>query len=474
MISLLTFFFLSYTNINSIYSQYCIFIIFISVYVSMCIMKAIKDLISIFCVLFVCITVSFAQALNKESVSMQDALNQSMAYNKRIQSEVSRFDAAKYRFEQATRRILPSISANTSYGMQRSKIGSLPYEDYPEKRYGISLTQDIYTFGRITAASEKARYDMLTALVNIDIIKTEESLRLIRTYLGLYGNFQTQKLMKNHIDILKKLISITKTQALSGEANHVDVIQLEAELMTTQADLEKTTAEFKGLIETYNHLTGYVGVPTLSNPASMCHIIDTKEVILDIINQHNFEIRQAKDTINSNDQDIELSKANLYPTVSFAGNSRYVEGDSAFFRSEAQTSSAVIQVNIPIFDRGMEYSRIKEAKALKQAAEYDLMDKKNQIGNQFENDYNIYQAQKLVIKAYKKSLQAMNLLFKKTVHEKKLGFKSTYDVLEIKQKLIQTQINLINSQVNTIFYGCKIMGAQGQLPIITSEFKAKR
>ncbi len=438
------------------------------------IIKVIKDLISIFCVFFVCVTVSFAQALNKEPISMQDALNQSMAYNKRIQSEISRFDAAKYRFEQATRRILPSISANTSYGIQRSKIGSLPYEDYPEKRYGIALTQDIYTFGRITAASEKARYDMLTALVNIDIIKTEESLKLIKTYLGLYGNLETQNLMHNHIAILKKLITITQKQALSGEANYVDVIQLEAELMTTQANLKKTIAESQGLLETYKNLTGNKIVPPLSDPSSMCNLIDTKETILGIINLHNFEIRQAKDTINSNDQDIELSKANLYPTVSFAGNARYVEGDSAFFRSEAQTSSAVIQVSIPIFDRGMEYSRIKEAKALKQAAEYDLMDKKNQIGNQFENDYNVYKAQKLVIKAYKKSLQAMSLLFKKTVHEKKLGFKSTYDILEIKQKLIQTKINLINSQVNTIFYGCKIMGAQGQLPIITSEFKAKR
>jgi outer membrane protein len=438
------------------------------------IIKAIKNLISISCVFFVFITVSFAQALDKEPISMQDALNQSMAYNKRIQSEISKFDAAKYSFEQATRRALPTISANTSYGMQRSKVGSLPYESYPEKRYGISLNQDIYTFGRLTASSEKARYDMLVALVNIDIIKSEESLKFIKTYLDLYGNFKTQELMKNHINIFNKLITITQTQALSGEANHVDVIQLEAELLTTQANLEKTIAESKGLVETYNNLTGYFGIPMLSNPLSICHIIDTKEVILDTINQHNFEIHQAQETINSSNQDVELSKSNLYPSISLAGNARYVEGDSAFFRSEAQTSSAVIQVNIPIFDRGMEYSRIKEAKALKQAAEYDFMDTKNQIGNQFENDYNIYQAQKLVIKAYKKSLQAMNLLLKKTVHEKKLGFKSTYDVLEIKRKLIQTKINLINSHVNTVFYGCKIMGAQGQLPIITSEFKAKR
>jgi outer membrane protein len=430
----------------------------------------------IFLILLIFLNISFSEEINlvgTKPVSMQDSLNESMAHNQRIQSELSKFKAAKYRYEQATRRILPNISANTSYGMQRSKIGNLPYDDYPEKRYGITLTQDIYTSGRITAASEKARYDMLVALINIDIIKSEEALKFIRTYVALYGNLKTQDLMRKNINILKELVTITKTKTVSGEANNIDVIQLEAELITEQANLQKTIAESHGLSEVYKSLTGRSFVPPLSNPSSMCLIADDKKAIMAIINQHNLEIRQAKDDINSKNQDVELSKASLYPTVSLSANARYFEGDSAFFRDEAQTSSAVIQVNIPIFDRGMEYSRIKEAKATKQAAVYDLMDIQNNILNKFENDYSLYQAQKLAITANKKSVQAMSLLLKKTLREKDLGFKSIYDFLKIRQKVIDTKIDLINSKIENTFYGCKIIGIQGDLPVIIPKLKVK-
>jgi outer membrane protein len=433
------------------------------------IVKYTINLIRIFLILLILLNISFAQEKNlvgTKPISMQDSLNESMAHNQRIQSELLKFKAAKYRYEQATRRILPNISANTSYGMQRSKIGDLPYDDYPEKRYGITLTQDIYTSGRITAASEKARYDMLVALINIDIIKSEEALKFIRTYISLYGNLKTQNLMRKNINILKELVTITKTKAISGEANNIDVIQLEAELIMAQANLQKKIAEANGLSDVYKSLTGRALVPPLSSPLSMCLITDDKKAIMAIINQHNLEIKQAKDDINSKNQDVELSKANLYPTVSFSANARYFEGDSAFFRDEAQTSSAVIQVNIPIFDRGMEYSRIKEAKATKQAAEYDLTDIRNNILNKFENDYSVYQAQKLAIIANKKSVEAMNFLLKKTLREKDLGFKSAHDFLKIRQKVIDTKIDLINSKIENTFYGCKIIGMQGNLPII--------
>lgn len=415
----------------------------------------------------------FAEEIDHDKnkpVSMQDSLNQSMKNNKRIQSETAKFKAAKYRYEQATRRILPNISANASYGVQHSKIGDLNYESYPEKRLGISLTQDIYTFGRITAASEKARYDMLGALVNIDIIKSEEALKFIRTYLALYGNIKTQNLMKKNIEILQKLINITTQKVASGEANTVDIIQLEAELITEKADLGKTIAESKKLLDSYKILTGNTFVPPLVNPASMCRIIDNKDTLSKEIKERNFEIQQAKYDIESKNQDVELSKSSLYPAVSFSANSRYYEGDSAFFRDEAQTSSAVIQLNIPIFDRGMEYSRIKEAKALKQASEFDLMNTQNDVLNKFESDYSLYEAQSLVIDANKKSLVAMNLLLKKTLREKDLGFKSVYDFLTIKQKVIDTEIDLVNSKLENTFYGCKIIAVQGKLPIVIPEF----
>jgi outer membrane protein TolC len=289
----------------------------------------------------------------------------------------------------------------------------------------------------------------------------------------LYGNLKTQDLIRKNIDVLKNLVTITQAKASSGEANNIDIIQLEAELITEQANLEKTIAEANGLQETYKNLTGRDIVPPLANPVSMCQIMDTKEGITAIINQHNFEIRQAKSDISSKNQDVELSKSKMYPSVSFSANSRYFEGDSAFFRDEAQTSSAVVQLNIPIFDRGMEYPRIKEAKALKQAAEYDLMDMQNNILNKFENDYSLYQAQKLVIRANEKSDQAISLLLKKTLREKDLGFKSMYDFLKIRQKSIETKIDLINSKIENTFYGCKIIGTQGGLPIITPEFKVK-
>ena len=399
-------------------------------------------------------------------VTLQGELDKSLMNNKRIKAEISRFNAAKYRFEQATRRVFPTISANASYGFQHSKIAALAYETYPEKRYGITLNQDIYTGGRITAASEKARYDMIAEMINVDIVKHTQALEFIEIYITLYRNIKTQNLIRKNITVLEELVNMSKAQFKSGEATKVDIIQSEAELMTQQANLQKTIAESKGLQEKYRNLTGDDSIPQLSNPLSICHITDNKETVLAGVKKYNPEIRKAQSIIDSSNQDVELAKADLAPTISLSARSEYFKGDSAFLRDEAQTSAAVIQVNIPIFDRGMEYSRIKEAKATKQSTEYDLLDIRNRVLNDFENDYSLYQSQKDVINANKKSVQAMRYLFAKALREQALGFKSFYELLEIKQKMTEAKMDLLNSKTENAFYGCKILAMQGFLPII--------
>ena len=48
-----------------------------------------------------------------------------------------------------------------------------------------------------------------------------------------------------------------------------------------------------------------------------------------------------------------------------------------------------------------------------------------------------------------------------------------FSILKIRQKVIDTKIDLINSKIENTFYGCKIIGIQGDLPVIIPKLKVK-
>lgn len=406
------------------------------------------------------LALSFAYADNHHLNSL---LKQSLEHNPKIKSQKAKLEAVRKRFEQKSRMRLPDIRADASYGYQRSKTSNLPYDNYPQENYGITLTQDIYTGGRISSDIKKALYEVKQNSAILDQVIHEEAYRFINLYVNIYRNNQQQILANQNISLLDNFVKMVRAKSKQGEATGVEVLQAKADKAKKQAEKVKIKSERKVLSKEYFHITGNIIPDKLYDPSKFCKIYDDKDVLLNSVINNNSKIQQAKAELEMAKQDIEIADSENEPNLSLTVNSSYQEGQNAFYTNRSKTSSAILRLSVPLFDKGISSSKEEEAEWIKNAATYKLQDEKNVITNDFEAAFENYISLKEVISAQEKLKYALENLVKQTKEAFKMGFNTTYDVLEIERDFMKSKQELLDLKMEQNLAACKILQLKGEL-----------
>lgn len=397
------------------------------------------------------------------SISIQALLQESLAYNPKIKAERAQFEAAKQEFRAQSRLYFPNVSIDASYGVQRSKTSTLPYDTYPEENYGVTLTQDLYTGGKFSAQIERSFLQFNHALAGFYEVRNNAAAEFLDLYTQLYNNLEAQKLNEKNIAVLKHSMQQLSEMVKNGEAIPNDIIQAEARLALEQAEKHKILAEYTALAQKFKNMVGHLPPMTLNDPRDFCDLQEEKSYILTHIEAHNPALKKAELAVKIAAQDIDIADSHNAPSLSLVARSDYTEGQSAFFRNQARTSSATLRLQFPIFNKGMSYPMVKKAQSLKQAAQAQLEHVSNNIHSQFEQDYAMFQALNLVINASEKAVTSVQKHLGQIKSEHILGFKTYYDVLEVQRDVMRAQKELLDHHMQKASLGCKIVAMQGKL-----------
>lgn len=394
---------------------------------------------------------------------IEDDLGNVLENSPVIKAEKARLDAAIEKFNQAYRGRLPDVRADLSYGIQRAKRGNLPVDQYPEQAYAVTLTQDIYTGGRLTAEAERARYEMEQAASKLIQVKNDEALRFLNIYVLLYSNIESQKLSKKNIELLQQTVKMLRQQIKVGEAADIDLTQAKSRLRLEEANLKKLISEYEVLLVRYSNLAHIEPSQSYQSPEKYCKIFADRDLIYNSIIENNPRLLASKYNVKSASEVTNIADAANSPKLAFIAQHSYREGESVFFQDENNTLSGVFQLTIPIFERGLAEPREREAKALESAAFYDYGTEKDAILEEFEELYRFYDVTKYTIDAQKEVVKTNKSLLEAAMEEQRLGFKSVYELLEIERDLVESEYDLVRSQAEHVFSACRILSLQGLL-----------
>ena len=83
-----------------------------------------------------------------------------------------------------------------------------------------------------------------------------------------------------------------------------------------------------------------------------------------------FAVEQAK-------AEIDLNKGSLLPEVDLVGNSGRIWGQSSLLPGEQETSQVLVQVTVPLYRSGADYSRTRAAEQVLTQREMELDDSRD-------------------------------------------------------------------------------------------------
>ena len=274
-------------------------------------------------------------------------------------------------------------------------------------------------------------------------VEQEVFLDAIKLYADLATENSNIKVKEKNVEVLKRQLELTKEQFEIGEVTLTDVSISEARYSLSESELLETFNIINSLNAKYLSMFG-------RKPDNPEIIIPTDyekfeiQKLKSIGKKNNPRIEAITFLVRSLENEINTLKRKRLPSLKLEAEAKINQG---YFRtdSEREVLSAFAKVDIPLYQSGLASSKIRESKK-KLFAQKELLrlENENLVANLISSNSS-YNYSLSRIEAYKKQIQSNKIYLDGLKQEFQLGERTTLDVLDGEQELLQSELDLIKA-----------------------------
>ena len=121
------------------------------------------------------------------------------------------------------------------------------------------------------------------------------------------------------------------------------------------------------------------------------------------------------------------------------------------------------QVQIPIYEGGLIYSQVREAKQVESQRRLDVIDVRRQVREQVAQTWSSLKAAEAVITSSKVQVEANPLALEGVRQEALVGSRTTLDILDAEQALVDSQVLLATAERDRIVSAYQLITAIGHM-----------
>ncbi|WP_282024577.1 TolC family outer membrane protein [Limimaricola cinnabarinus] len=364
----------------------------------------------------------------------------------------------------ATLRPIISWSANTSAASSSSIRGL----NAAERRANDIEFDNINLSAQATLSASLLLYDGGQTRYSLDsqkalVLSTREQLRqvelqvlqrIVDAYLGVQRAAAFVELRRNNLRLITQELQAARDRFEVGEITRTDVSLAEAQLASARSalaanegDLVQAQAEFRAAV---GRAPGSLAtVPDARIPGSL-------QEAQAIARREHPAILQAQHSISVAELNIAAAEAAKRPTLSLGSS---ISIDNEF----EDTESIGLSLDQTLYSGGRVESRVREAKARRDAARAALLNSSRTIDRNVANAYALLQVARASIEASGREVRAAQVAFDGLREEAQLGARTTLDVLNAEQDLLDARATLVSAQIDETLATYVVLSAIGRL-----------
>jgi len=403
---------------------------------------------------------------------LPDALARAYQTNPALNAERARQRATDENVPQALAGYRPQIIASLSAGLQ-SVRNLLPDNTVQSAslrpwQIGVTVTQVLFN-GFKTANSVR--------VAELQVSSGREALRntgqgvlldAVTAYTNVLANQSLVEAQRANVAFLRETQSITQKRLNAGDVTPTDTAQAEARLNRGLSDLNAAEVALAISQATYTQVIG--NPPSALQPAQTVDRFGprSREDATHIaFNQHpavmaaGFDVDVASTTIR-------VAEGSLLPTITVQGSaSKSRDNDPTLGSRGTDQASVVGQLNQPIYDGGTAASQTRQAKELASQSRLVLEQVRNQARTAAISAWVANEGAKIAVSAAESEVRAAGVALLGVQKEAAGGQRTTVDVLNSQQDLIQAKARLIGAQRDRVISSYTLLSAIGRLDVKT-------
>ena len=317
----------------------------------------------------------------------------------------------------------------------------------------LQATQPLFRGGK-TVADTKAAQANIQAQRAI-LSNTEQTILLnsVQAYADLLQDVGIVDARRNNVRVLVEQLDATRERFRVGELTITDVSQAEARLEQAKADLVQAQAQVRIDEAAFQRQIG-MKPGKLADLPLIGALPATEEECVSLAMDNSPAAVSAQYRIKAAGYGVNSAVANLLPQVNLIGfvQQQYdvqVPGDQYY------QYGIRLQATVPIYQNGSEWSAIRQAKQLVGQRRNELDSARRQAAETVIRAWRNLDSARSRVLSFEAQVRANEVALNGVRQEALVGSRTTLDVLNAEQELLNSQVNLLQARHDTqvSYYG---------------------
>tara|TARA_B110000014_G_C20088776_1_gene569771 strand:- start:62 stop:1348 length:1287 start_codon:yes stop_codon:yes gene_type:complete len=383
------------------------------------------------------------------ALNIDESIKSTIKNNSKVKIALEKVNESKEIIIFATGSKLPTITSTISGTYSTADTITTTESTTPETftdSYKITMKKNIYDFGLNNLEIERSKIIFNNELILFKSTIQDLILDAINGYLTVINYEKSLEANKKNYDAVSQALEETKTRFDLGSATLYDLQNAEASFASASTYL--FIAE-QNLLISKKSFKNIVGL----DPINLEDILEINSYLNaeDFINnsmQNNLDLLLITNDIKNNEILILKEKKSKKPSLDFTGTGLYSNAGRLENGTENTSGSLALTLTIPLFQQGQDDSNIRKYQSKILQSQMKLQDEKANLEiliSHTYKDYKISESQMssntIIIKSIKTSLNSLK-------EEYNIGTKTISDLVEEEEKLLNANVNYLNSKKN--------------------------
>lgn len=392
----------------------------------------------------------------------EDALVSAYKTNPNIKAQIENVNIADEQVSQAVSGWRPTITGNYSKGRQRNSFSGSDYNYTDAQTKAVRVSQPIFNGGETIANTRSAKKNVKAA--REDLKNTEQNILLqaVAAYMDVVRDEAVLELSRSNHQVLQKQLEASKSRFAVGEVTRTDVAQSEARLARASTDVTQAKGALEVSRATFERVIGFK--PTkLEKPKDLPTLPTSLDDALKTALLHNPAYNAAQQREKAAEHEVSAQKAALLPDVSLTGSMSREEGAGTLGNNDFDSDDVLVNVTVPLYQSGAEYSRIRQAKLAVNQRKLDSINKHDATQEAVTKAWEDFQAQTAAIESNKAGIKAAEVALNGVKQEQLYGSRTVLDVLDAEQELFSARVNLVRTEHDRTVAAYSLLSAVGKM-----------
>lgn len=403
-------------------------------------------------------------ALPGQPRTLEQALGAAYSTNPTLLTERAKLRSVDEGVPQALSGWRPTVTLGATAGYINGNLHQGPTNLGVNRPIGTAqatLTQPLYTGGKTAANLHKAQNSVLAERATL--LNTEQTVfaNVVNAYVTVIENQQLLALNNSNVAVLQRQLQATNDRFRVGEITRTDVAQAEAALASAVAQQHTAQGNLEAARAQYRQYVGFDAID-LVPPQPVALPIKAQRDATEMAQANNPLVIAAAFNNAASKDAIDVAFAGLMPTVSMQGTA-FRQDNSQERNTRSTGEEVLLSLSVPLYQGGSEYSAIRQARQGEQQTRKALDDQRRQAAQQAASAWENLIAARQTIVSDQASIRANEIAVDGVQREALLGSRTTLDVLNAQQTLLQARTVLVQNLASLVTDSYAVAQAIGRL-----------